>query len=86
MNPATDGLGASPRDWKPMTYPFHGRTPVVLFAFVLTTVLSSTAAVAADPSYGEQLARRWCAACHIVAADSRPVLRRPTHGWRSGLI
>jgi mono/diheme cytochrome c family protein len=26
-------------------------------------------ALAADASHGEQLARRWCAACHIVADD-----------------
>jgi mono/diheme cytochrome c family protein len=29
----------------------------------------STAAQAADPRHGEELARRWCAACHVVAAD-----------------
>jgi mono/diheme cytochrome c family protein len=68
MNPTTDGLGASARNWKLMTNSFPGRTRVP-FAFVLTTALSSTAAVAADASHGEQLARRWCAACHIVAAD-----------------
>jgi mono/diheme cytochrome c family protein len=28
---------------------------------------------AADPEHGEQLARRWCAACHVVANDQ-------THG------
>ena len=28
---------------------------------------------AADVAYGEQLARRWCASCHVVAADQ-------THG------
>jgi mono/diheme cytochrome c family protein len=26
---------------------------------------------AADTSHGEQLARRWCASCHVVAADQR---------------
>ena len=30
-------------------------------------------AAPADPAHGEQLARRWCAACHIVADDQ-------THG------
>jgi len=28
-------------------------------------------AFAADVSNGEKLARRWCAACHVVAADQR---------------
>ncbi|WP_137044097.1 cytochrome c [Pseudolabrys sp. FHR47] len=28
-------------------------------------------AVAADAAIGEVLARRWCAACHIVAADQQ---------------
>lgn len=28
-------------------------------------------ACAADSSSGEKLARRWCAACHVVAADQR---------------
>jgi mono/diheme cytochrome c family protein len=27
------------------------------------------AAYAADIAHGEQLARRWCASCHVVAAD-----------------
>jgi mono/diheme cytochrome c family protein len=26
---------------------------------------------AADISHGEQLARRWCASCHVVAPDQR---------------
>ena len=26
---------------------------------------------AADASHGEQLARRWCASCHVVAGDQR---------------
>lgn len=26
---------------------------------------------AADASHGEQLARRWCASCHVVAPDQR---------------
>ena len=26
---------------------------------------------AADPRHGEELARRWCAACHVVASDQR---------------
>ncbi len=30
---------------------------------------SCAAAAPADASHGEQLAKRWCAACHIVSAD-----------------
>jgi len=30
---------------------------------------ASSSAVAADASQGEILAKRWCAACHVVAAD-----------------
>lgn len=38
----------------------------------LTILLSLTGAppaLAADADQGERLARRWCAACHVVAAD-----------------
>lgn len=38
-------------------------------AFALLAALSNSAAAPADPAHGEQLAKRWCAACHIVAAD-----------------
>lgn len=41
---------------------------LVLLAAV--TVLSQ-AAVAANVANGERLAKRWCAACHVVAADQR---------------
>ena len=39
------------------------------FALALSAALMSATAQAADTAHGEQLARRWCAACHIVAAD-----------------
>ena len=39
------------------------------FAFALSAALSKGAAMPADAAHGEQLAKRWCAACHIVAAD-----------------
>jgi len=59
-----------------MTNPFRRRTRVanslmrcIAFAFVLWAALSSGAAMPADVAHGEQVARRWCAACHIVAAD-----------------
>ena len=43
--------------------------------FALACAMASGAAFAApaDPHHGEQLARHWCAACHIIADDQ-------THG------
>src|SRR5215475_13834983 len=38
------------------------------------TALGGTAANAADANHGQTLARRWCATCHVVAANQR----RPT--------
>ena len=41
-------------------------------AFAMLAALSLTAnAYAADVDHGERLAKRWCAACHIVAPDQR---------------
>lgn len=34
-------------------------------------VASGSSALAADTSKGETLAKRWCANCHIVAADQQ---------------
>ena len=41
---------------------------LVLLAAV--TALSQTA-IAANVANGERLAKRWCAACHVVAADQK---------------
>ena len=41
-----------------------------LLLLVAVTALPQAAA-AADPANGEKLAKRWCAACHIVASDQR---------------
>jgi mono/diheme cytochrome c family protein len=38
---------------------------------MLAGIVSPTAALAADADNGERLARRWCAACHVVASDQR---------------
>jgi mono/diheme cytochrome c family protein len=39
---------------------------------LLTAVMTlSQAAVAANVANGERLAKRWCAACHVVAADQK---------------
>jgi mono/diheme cytochrome c family protein len=43
---------------------------VLIFSF-LAGGLNSSQAWAADLSHGEQLARRWCADCHVVASDQR---------------
>jgi mono/diheme cytochrome c family protein len=42
-----------------------------LVALILAAMLKSLPAVAADRAHGEQLAQRWCASCHVVAADQR---------------
>jgi mono/diheme cytochrome c family protein len=39
--------------------------------FVAATALNSSGTLAADIRQGEQLARRWCASCHLVTADQR---------------
>jgi len=41
---------------------------------LLTTAVGSIAASAADANHGQTLARRWCATCHVVAANQQ----RPT--------
>jgi mono/diheme cytochrome c family protein len=42
-----------------------------LLGLVLLGVGLSQAAFAADVANGEKLAKRWCAACHVVAADQK---------------
>jgi len=44
----------------------------VLVASML--VLGGTACLAGDASRGGELARRWCASCHLVAADQPTAL------------
>lgn len=41
-----------------------------LFLFVAIASLSN-AALAADAAKGQTLAKRWCAACHVVASDQQ---------------
>jgi mono/diheme cytochrome c family protein len=36
---------------------------------MLSAGLPGSLAAAADATHGEQLAKRWCAACHVVAPD-----------------
>lgn len=35
------------------------------------TILSAQIAAAADARHGEVVAKRWCATCHVVAADQK---------------
>jgi mono/diheme cytochrome c family protein len=39
--------------------------------WLIALAFSATSAFGADASNGETLARRWCAACHVVASDQR---------------
>jgi mono/diheme cytochrome c family protein len=42
---------------------------------VCVAVIGGThSAFAADPIHGEEIARRWCAECHVVVNDQRQVL------------
>ncbi len=41
---------------------------------LVATAVGSIAAEAADANHGQTLARRWCATCHVVAANQQ----RPT--------
>jgi mono/diheme cytochrome c family protein len=47
----------------------HILRPILPLAAALTLVASE--AQAADAQHGLDLAKRWCAECHIVAADQR---------------
>jgi mono/diheme cytochrome c family protein len=48
------------------------KTIAALLAFLAAVALIDTGtARAADIDHGEQLARRWCAPCHVVTADQR---------------
>jgi mono/diheme cytochrome c family protein len=42
-----------------------------LLFFAAVMVLPHAAAAAADVANGEKLAKRWCAACHVVASDQK---------------
>jgi mono/diheme cytochrome c family protein len=38
---------------------------------VVAAALGTSTAVAADADHGADLAKRWCAACHVVARDQK---------------
>ena len=49
-----------------------------LFIVVAVVSLQGEPSMAADAAHGEQLARRWCASCHIVdAGEHRIVADQP---------
>jgi mono/diheme cytochrome c family protein len=39
--------------------------------FVIGIIVLTQPAAAADPAQGQTLAKRWCAACHVVATDQQ---------------
>ena len=41
----------------------------LMTSWLSVTALACSAGLAADIKHGEQLALRWCAACHVVAAN-----------------
>jgi mono/diheme cytochrome c family protein len=38
---------------------------------ILVVILAGVPSFAANPDKGETLAKRWCAGCHLVAADQK---------------
>jgi mono/diheme cytochrome c family protein len=40
-------------------------------AAIILALTSPAFAAPPDPTQGEQIARRWCAACHVVSADQK---------------
>ena len=38
---------------------------------VIAVAINGSPSIAGDPDQGEQLARRWCSSCHLVAGDQR---------------
>lgn len=52
--------------------------PAIVMLTFAAVVLSGSPAMPADARRGEQLARQWCASCHVVAPDERgPVTEAP---------
>jgi len=44
---------------------------ICVASLAAAAVLESPSLQAADVSHGEELAKRWCASCHIVAREQR---------------
>ena len=58
-----------PSPWTRLAVAASMRAGIVVCA--LLAALSNGASASADKVHGERLARRWCAACHIVSADQK---------------
>ena len=43
----------------------------ILASAAVIAGLGASAATAADPDHGADLAKRWCATCHLVAPDQK---------------
>lgn len=41
------------------------------YCVFLVAALAASSSYAANPDQGETLAKRWCAACHLVAGDQK---------------
>jgi mono/diheme cytochrome c family protein len=51
--------------------PFHLEIRKSVFIAAGLSVIGVSAAMGADADKGEQLARRWCATCHLVEAGQK---------------
>src|SRR6476646_7136121 len=40
-------------------------------ALIVCATIATTSTFAANPDQGENLVKRWCAGCHLVAADQK---------------
>ena len=47
------------------------RRLIAVASLVAVAGLAANSALAADPDKGETLVKRWCADCHLVAADQK---------------
>jgi mono/diheme cytochrome c family protein len=44
---------------------------IAIAAFIVFSAAAPALAAPPDAEQGEKIARRWCAACHVVAADQK---------------
>ena len=45
----------------------HQRLRRIFLLLVVISSFNASTAIAADPGHGADLAKRWCASCHVVA-------------------
>ncbi|WP_417687635.1 c-type cytochrome [Roseibium sp.] len=55
----------------------RGNFVATLLGVVVSIVMTSSAALAADVANGKALALKWCSACHLVANDQERVSDAP---------